>query len=277
MFYKFYKKSGDFANQTVRKLGRELGTKKIGHTGILDPLASGLMIIATESDTKLLQYIDDKTKTYVTTCLFGYYSDSYDIDTEYKKVTDNSVTKEQIEQAILKIKQQTTQIPPIYSAKKINGQKAYDLARKNVEFEIKPQSITIYELKLLEFDFEKQWAKFEMKVSEGAYVRSVLMDLAKECDNSCVMDSLLRKECGKVKLDNLKENELSEISLNELFVLPTFDLNDYEKNQLKFGRSFTKRNGKDGIYLAINNNQVASVGEVKDEKFSPKKVFMERL
>ncbi|WP_036452344.1 tRNA pseudouridine(55) synthase TruB [Mycoplasma buteonis] len=276
MFYKYHKKSSSFANESVRKLSKQLAAKKIGHSGILDPLASGLMIVATDSDTKLLQYISNKTKSYIATCFFGYYSESYDIDTKYEKVTDKLITKEELLLAIDKIKKQTSQIPPIYSAKKINGQKAYDLARQNIKVELKPQKITIHKLELLEFDFEKQSAKIQMQVSEGTYVRSILMDIAKECNSSAVMDSLIRTACGNVTLDNLKQQETEEINLTDLFDYQILEINDAQAKELSYGRSFqiTKN---DAIYLLSKNKQIVSVGEVKQNTYYPKKVFLERL
>ncbi|WP_406614418.1 tRNA pseudouridine(55) synthase TruB [Mycoplasma corogypsi] len=278
MFYKFHKKTGDFANQRVRKLGRKLATKKVGHTGILDPLASGLMIVATDSDTKLLSYISDKTKTYIASCKFGFYSDSYDICTETKVVKGNKITKEVLIKAIEHVKTLTEQIPPIYSAKSINGTRAYECARNNIEVELKPQKIQIFSLELLEFNEVKQEAKFLMDVSEGTYVRSVLMDIAKFCNNSCVMSELVRTKCGKIKLDNLEADGFETLDINELFDVPLIEIDESFYKALKNGNSF-RYQINDGTYFIFDptQNHIVAIGFVKDNIFQPKKVLIERL
>ncbi|RIV16459.1 tRNA pseudouridine(55) synthase TruB [Mycoplasmopsis gallopavonis] len=278
MFYKFHKASKEFANQTIRKFGKKINATKVGHTGILDPLASGLMIVATDSDTKLLEYISDKTKAYIAKAKFGYKSESLDIDTPVSFLEKTEITKKNIEEVLPKILKLKEQIPPIYSAKKINGKKAYEYARENQKVEMRVQKIEIFELQILNFDFKKQELEIYMKVSEGTYVRSLLMDLAKFLKTSCVMNYLKRVECGTIKLNKLEENQSEQLDWNELIDLPFFELNEFEINQLHFGRSFQKNNFKDNqLVLGIKEKKVACVGIIQNNKFQPKKVFLERL
>ncbi|VEU70273.1 tRNA pseudouridine(55) synthase TruB [Mycoplasmopsis glycophila] len=277
MFYKYNKPKGIYANKAIRDLGKKINTKKIGHTGILDPLASGLMIVATEEDTKLLQYIENKTKTYLAKCKFGFKSDSYDIDTEVINLNLPLVTKDEILKSIEIVKHFTEQIPPIYSAKKINGKKAYDYAREKQQINLKPQKIKIYKLELIDFSFEKQEATFYMHVSEGSYVRSILVDIAKQFNNSCVMTELKRIACGNIELNSLLEDCYEEIKIDQIIQLPKFKLNDYEKEQLKYGRRFSSKL-PNGVVFALNSkNEIAAIGEIKENRFAPKKVFTERL
>ncbi|WP_025755263.1 hypothetical protein [Mycoplasmopsis cricetuli] len=277
MFLRYNKPTNVFASKKVREIGKKLKTKKIGHNGILDPLAQGLMILATEEDTKLFEYFDDNTKTYVAECDFFYSSDSLDISSSnIKKEPKVFFNKKELHRAISIVSNQREQIPPKISAKKINGKKAYHLFSQNQEFELKPQRILIYYIHLLDFDWENYKMKIELKISSGGYVRSVLRDIAKILKTSCVMTSLIRTRIGLVKLENLELDKYEEISYNHLIDLPEISLKLEHIKKLKNGAFFDCQK-YDGTYLAIWENKIVSVGEVKDNKYYPKKVFVERL
>ncbi|WP_158763884.1 tRNA pseudouridine(55) synthase TruB [Mycoplasma sp. NEAQ87857] len=277
MFYKYYKKTNSFANQSVRNISKSINTKKIGHNGILDPMAEGLMIVASDYDTKLLQYIANKQKTYIAKCSFGYASDTLDATGEVVKVDAEPIELNQLIKAIEVIKQQTTQIPPIYSAKKINGKKGYEYARANQEVEIPAHKIKIFKLDLLNFDFKNQTAEFEIEVSEGTYIRTLLVDLAKECNNNCIMTYLKRTKIGEIDLTGVNPGEFIDLDPTLLFDNPTFKLVNSNFDALKYGRSFELK-ALNGLYFGLNsNNEVATIGRVENNTFFPKNVFNERL
>ncbi|WP_027121082.1 tRNA pseudouridine(55) synthase TruB [Mycoplasma leonicaptivi] len=279
MFYLYHKKSGDFANKSVRKLGRNLQTKKIGHTGILDPLASGLMLIATESDTRTLEYIENKDKTYIASATFNLSSDTLDITGNVVKNSFDKVLKKTLENALDEIKKTKTQQPPIYSAKKINGKKAYEYARNDKFVEIPKQKIEIYDLELLDFNFEKQTFEIKTRVSEGTYIRTLLYDIAKLCNNICVMKKLIRTNIGTLSLEGIQENELKKIDdIRKLFNANFVQLNPIWINDLLNGRTI-KMNFSEGLTFIFSTkiNEICCVGFIKDNIFHPKKVFKERL
>ncbi|WLP85423.1 tRNA pseudouridine(55) synthase TruB [Mycoplasma seminis] len=278
MFYKFNKPSGVFANKTVRSLQKELNASKIGHTGILDPLAEGLMLVATDFETKMLQYIDDKNKTYIAKALFGKSSDTYDIDGEIITHNEEKITLEELNDAIAYMKTTTSQIPPIFSAKKINGKKAYDYARNNEEVTLREQKIKIFKYDLLEFNYEKQVATLEIMVSEGTYIRSILVDTAAYVNKHCLMSYLKRTQVGNIALDNLPVGKYEAVSIESLINFEIVNLDEFSYKYLKNGNEF-KLHKPDGYYL-INNpkiNLICAIGEVKNNVFHPKKVALERI
>ncbi|MFV8475916.1 tRNA pseudouridine(55) synthase TruB [Mycoplasma sp. 654] len=278
MFYKFYKPTGVFANKTVRSLQRELNANKIGHIGILDPLAQGLMIVATDFETKLLQYVKNKNKTYIAKVKFGYFSDSYDSDGNIQKCIEEPITKEQLEEAVKYISQTTSQIPPIFSAKKVNGRKAYEYARKAENIELKPQAIKIFSYSILDFNYQNQEAEVYLEVSEGTYIRTILVDTAAYWNKHAIMTALKRTQVGDVKLGNLKANEYDSIDISDIISLPILNLKNENIKAIEHGNSF-KIIAADGMYLLRNpaNNLICAVGEVKNNVFQPKKVALERI
>ncbi|UUM19695.1 MULTISPECIES: tRNA pseudouridine(55) synthase TruB [unclassified Mycoplasma] len=277
MFFVFHKPCNVFSNKAIRQIGRELSTKKIGHTGTLDPLASGLMLLASHEDTKLLQYITHKEKTYIAECEFFYTSislDNYNCNPQFTGKVEFSL--KQLQSVIEQVSQQKEQIPPQLSAKKINGKRAHELLRKNEQFQLKPQPIKIHYLKLLTFDQDSYKARFEMKISQGGYVRSILRDIASALGTTCVMTNLVRTKIGNISLDDLTQNQYKEISFEKLINLPYFEIDNHAESKLKHGNEFDikKDNGK---YLIVKNSQIISIGEVKNNKYYPKRVFNERF
>ncbi|MHA3825952.1 tRNA pseudouridine(55) synthase TruB [Mycoplasma sp. BRA285] len=278
MFYKFYKPTGVFANKTVRSLQRELKANKIGHIGILDPLAEGLMIVATDFETKLLQYVDNKNKTYIAKVKFGYSSDTYDVDGNIIQHQEDKITLEELQKAVAYIKTTTSQIPPIFSAKKINGKKAYEYARNNEEIKLKPQAISVYQYEILNFNYYEQEAEVLLSVSEGTYIRTILVDTASYCNKHAIMSALKRTNVGDVELDELKPNECKEIQISDIISLPIIVLQNNNIKSIQHGNPFDV-NAKNGMSLLLNpkNNLICAVGEVKDNVFWPKKVALERI
>lgn len=277
MFLKYYKPQNVFSNQKVRQIGKQLGTKKVGHTGTLDPLASGLMIIASHEDTRMLEYITHTTKTYIAQAQFFYQSaslDNYNCTPEATPKVEFS--KDQLLQAINKIKQTNQQIPPQISAKKINGKRAYDLSRDSIKFELKPQKIKIRHLQLLDFDNQNWTFKIKLTISAGGYVRSVLRDIACELNTTCVMTSLKRTQIGNLTLDGLSEDTYEEIDFTKLIDLQRLELNDKWIKALKNGNAFECKQ-PNGKYLIVKENLIVSVGEINNHLYQPHKVFIERI
>ncbi|ATO31064.1 tRNA pseudouridine(55) synthase TruB [Mycoplasmopsis bovirhinis] len=277
MFVKFYKQKGDYSNKRIRALAKELQVNKIGHLGILDPLAEGLMIVATDEDTRLLEYIDDKTKVYKAKAKLFLTSDTLDIMGFVQNTEVFKITNEEFLAAINKAKEFKTQIPPLFSAKKINGKKAYQYARENKEIELNPQEIQINHLELINYDIENHEFEIIADVSHGTYIRTLLCDIAKLLNTTCIMTELKRLSIGKVKLSKLEPNEFKEINHSELFNLPILNLNEGELKLLENGDSF-KVNLNDAQVFAFNPflEQICAVGQITNKIFYPKKVFPKR-
>ena len=170
------KPSGITSFDVIRKLRKILKIKKIGHTGTLDPLASGVLVVCTGKATRLVQDIEKLEKEYVATFKLGVATDTYDIEGKVIDSCENfSITTDMLKETLEKFKGDIKQVPPMYSAIKINGQKLYDLARRGEVIEREARDVSIYSLDLLEFDGVN--AKISCKVSKGTYIRSLIFDI----------------------------------------------------------------------------------------------------
>ena len=183
MFFLIQKPLGLSSFSTIAHFRKKFGIKKIGHTGTLDPLATGLLLVATGNSTKLIPYIDKARKTYIFTVRFDGCTPSCDMDTpiEYLESTileqsRLSLTGDQIQQTIeTHFSGKIQQIPPSYSALRINGQRAYNMARAGESVVVPERTIEIYSSKTLAYSFPE--LTLEMEVSVGTYIRSIARDL----------------------------------------------------------------------------------------------------
>ncbi len=175
-FYFWDKKSGETSFDVVAQVRKLTGVKKVGHTGTLDPLATGLLIVAVGEATKLIEYMMGHEKEYEVLAHFGFRSDSYDADGVVEAVSDSVVSVEEVERAVAEnFLGEILQVPPKFSALKIEGKRAYDLARAGAEFEMKARKIFVKEFEVLSFDWP--FVRFRLSVSSGSYVRSLVHDL----------------------------------------------------------------------------------------------------
>ncbi|MCR5545229.1 MAG: tRNA pseudouridine(55) synthase TruB [Lachnospiraceae bacterium] len=221
------KEAGFTSFDVVAKLRGILHMKKIGHTGTLDPSATGVLPIVLGKATKAVNYIEDHDKTYIASLCLGKTTDTYDGDGAFVFSSDKVVSKETFLLELEKFLGKQKQIPPMYSAKKVNGKKLYELAREGIEVERKPEDIEIYSLKLLSFEFP--FASIEVNCSKGTYIRSLIHDLGQNLGCGAYMTNLNRtKACGfslneSYTLDEIQtlrdEDRLDEIfhPIQELF------------------------------------------------------------
>jgi tRNA pseudouridine55 synthase len=227
-FINLYKPSGITSNKALGILKFALKENnivtKVGHMGTLDPIAEGVLPIALGRATRLFDYTLEKVKTYVATFQFGINTDT--LDTE-GKVTDTCTiipSIEDIEKVLPEFIGEIDQMPPQFSAKSINGVKAYKLARQGIEVELKPKTITIYSIDNLE-KLGNDTYRMEIKCSGGTYIRSIGRDLADKLNTYAIMTNLIRTKNGyfdienSVKLDNInKINEDNIINMEAILV-----------------------------------------------------------
>lgn len=178
---------------------KQIKKLKVGHGGTLDPRATGLMIIATGTFTKKLQEIQDDTKEYIATVTFGATTPSYDTETEIDQHFDYAhITQQSIEETLQKeFSGEIIQKPPIYSAKSVNGQRAYKAARKGESIDIPPQKICIYETEIITFSNPNLIIR--IKCSKGTYIRSIAYDLGKSLNSGAYLQELHRTASGSFK------------------------------------------------------------------------------
>ncbi len=231
---------------SVKKVLRMRGIDtKVGHLGTLDPLASGVLPIALGRATRLFDFSLAKTKTYLAAFKFGYTCETLDICSELIPFDGEKVTKEKIERVLPTFIGRQNQIPPQYSAKNIQGERAYKKARKGEVFELPAKEIEIFACNLLE-QTEEDTFTFQIVCSSGTYIRSVARDLGKALGTEAVMSSLCRTASGKFTLENsISEEELlSRADSFEEYILPMdFLLSDLPSVTLSEQETFRIENG----------------------------------
>jgi len=193
---------GITSHQVINKIRKKLFLKKIGHTGTLDPLAEGLLLIMIgKTYTKMSQKFLTLDKDYEATILLGVETSTYDAQGSINNVKKvNNFSKEEIECAMNDFKGIQSQTPPIFSAKKYNGKPLYFFARKGLEVNINPNVVNVYEFKLL--SMELPYLKVYLKCSKGCYVRSIAHDLGKKIGCGAHITSLTRTKIGKISIEN---------------------------------------------------------------------------
>jgi tRNA pseudouridine55 synthase len=196
------KPRGITSHDVIKKLREITNIKKIGHSGTLDPLAEGLLILGIGREfTKKLNTLQKEDKEYIATLKLGEISDTFDKEGRIKKLKIKNIPKkEEIERVLNTFLGQIEQIPPIFSAKKIGGKKSYQLARKGIIPKLKPQKVNIYEISLLAYDFPL--LKIKIKCSHGTYIRSLANDIGEKLGFGAYLEELVRTKIGETSIDD---------------------------------------------------------------------------
>lgn len=281
-FLNVYKPKGLTSHDVVAKLRKITKIRQIGHTGTLDPFATGVLPVCIGKATRLIEYLEDD-KEYLATVQFGKNTDSYDIDGEVTATFDKRVNQDELEDVLGNFRGEIMQLPPIYSAVKVNGKKLYEYARKGEDVEIEPRKVFISKLELLDFDVETQSAKLLVACSKGTYIRSIAYDVGRMLGCGGYLTALERTKAGKFKLETaVRLEDLSELSvvvnhlINPVDVLnlPVFELDETQKNLVSHGMSIENQgfNNLDVVIL-LYGAKIYAVGKVNQDKILVKKVF----
>ncbi len=245
------------SQDVVSKLRGVLHTKRIGHGGTLDPMATGVLPVFVGRATRGVEFFEHAVKTYEATLRLGITTDTEDITGTVLEQKDVSVTREQFEAALEQFRGEIQQIPPMYSALKINGQKLCDLARKGKEVERKPRTITIFELTCLSFDGDT--ARLRVTCSKGTYIRTLCKDIGQALGCGGCMDALRRVGAGVYTIDEaiplqvLVDSQDPESFLRPVDSMftqyPAVTLTDKQALRCRNGNSFSVQMA-DGTYRA---------------------------
>lgn len=206
-----YKEKGFTSHDVVAKLRGICKQKKIGHTGTLDPDAVGVLPVCLGSATRLCDMLTEKEKEYVAVCRLGLTTDTQDASGKVLTEKEVNVTPEQLKEVTASFLGDSMQIPPMYSALKVNGKKLYELAREGKEVERKPRPITVYELELT----EEKLPEFTMRVkcSKGTYIRTLCYDIGEKLGCGGIMVSLVRTKVGRFPIEEaLPLSRLQELA-----------------------------------------------------------------
>jgi tRNA pseudouridine55 synthase len=281
------KPEGITSHDVVARCRRILKTKRVGHTGTLDPFATGVMVVLVGRATRLAQFLDKDTKEYLATVRLGFETDTGDRtgSSKFQVPGSKSVSIEDIENILPEFRGEIWQTPPMYSAKKVDGKKLYELARKGIEIERNPVKLTIHELQIAESGLKKNvndsesetenlkletW-NLELKVlcSAGTYIRVLAEDVGKKLGTGAHLAELRRTKAGKfgiekaVTLEELErlaaENKVSNalVSMNEAVShLAEIDLSESDAAKIKNGVKLKRAAGefKDNENLRLTEN-----------------------
>ena len=264
MFKIIYKPSKISSFQQIREFQKQNQIQKIGHSGTLDYLACGLLLIATDEDTKLLPYLQNKNKEYYVKAQLGYVSKTYDEEGPIESFSSYQPNEDEVMQVIYSFLGKIKQIPPVFSAKKIKGKKAYELARKNQTIELKPIDVTIYDI--WDIDYQYPFLEFKTKVSNGTYIRSLIHDIGLKLKTGAYITYLER-----TKIHGLGIND--EINVEQLLSLKTYELESDEILKKLFNGLKIKLKIANGEYLLKMKNEIIGIINVENNLVVKQKLF----
>lgn len=233
-FLNVYKPKGITSHDVVSALRRITKVKQIGHTGTLDPFAEGVLPICIGKATRLIEYLDDD-KAYTGTIQLGSSTTTYDLEGEEVNFSDKKVTLNEIEAALDKFRGEIEQLPPIYSAIKVNGKKLYEYAKEGKEVKIEPRRVNISKLEILEYDETNRRLTLHIECSKGTYIRSIAHDLGTELTTFGHLVKLVRVKAGMFEVNNAVslEHIQTKEDVEKLLIAPLKKLNymTYELNK----------------------------------------------
>lgn len=282
------KPQGLSSNQALRKIQYELKAKKAGHIGTLDPFATGVLPLAFGEATKLIPYLEGEEKTYEFNLEFGTSTTTGDIEGEIYQTSSKIPTINEIKKIIPNFLGSISQIPPKYSAIHINGQRAYDLARAGIDFEVPKREVTIKNLELKSYTPETKTAFFSVTCSKGTYVRTLGEDIAKSLDTVGHLTTLRRTKnsffelSDTILLENLKNMLYTTPVENIVLPVETFlcditviALTDSQSIKLKNGQPIenTRNISSNTICAAQYENKLVAIVEAKENTLLPIRVF----
>ncbi|MBP0726197.1 tRNA pseudouridine(55) synthase TruB [Bacillus sp. RG28] len=292
------KPAGLTSHDCVYKVRKLLKTRKVGHTGTLDPEVTGVLPICVGEATKLIPYLTDDRKKYIGKVTLGYSTTTEDAHGEVveKKNVDRVITRDEILTIFQKLTGTIRQTPPMYSAVKVNGKKLYEYARAGIEVERPTREVEIYHLNLLddqlEFEGEEVSFSFEVFCSKGTYVRTLAVQIGEMLGYPAHMSYLTRTKAGSFTIEDCVtfeqlEEMINADLLNEAFMTieealddyPSITVNEEDETKVFNGGMFRNEIGlKEGEYATVKNSNskiiaVYSVNPKNDQLIKPTRVF----
>lgn len=278
------KPQGKTSHDVVNTLRKFFNTRAIGHAGTLDPMATGILVLGVNKATRLLTFCVGDDKTYSATIRLG---ESTDTDDATGKIIDKSsiakLTKNDIEKAIIEFIGEIEQIPSTYSAIKIKGKKAYELARQGEAVELKPRKVTIKKFDLLNYLPNQDTIDLEVLVecSSGTYIRALARDLGAKLNTGAHLTKLHRKQSGRfsesdvTELTNPKIIPLVEVAK---LLFPIIQITQEQAKDLSQGRKVLLASEQSQLQAAIDpQDQLIALVEKQEDKIAPKLVFGESI
>jgi len=277
------KEKGYTSRDVVNIVSKKLGIKKVGHTGTLDPLATGVLVVCVGNATKLVDLLTSAYKEYIATVELGTLTDSLDSDGKIIDELDSIIKKEEIEKVLYSFIGTYDQEVPIYSAVRVNGKKLYEYARNSLEVELPKRNVEIRKIELVsdvEYVNNKTIFKFRCLVSKGTYIRSLIRDIAYRLNTIGIMTDLIRTKQGKFKIeDSIYVNQIESsklIQIRDALNIRKVNVDDLMKFRVSNGQILNNiYNEEQVLFLDNENKEIALyITDLKDKsKLRPYKVF----
>ena len=270
------KPKGITSRDVVNEIVKKFHTKRVGHTGTLDPIATGLMIICINKGCKLVPLLTNHDKTYIATVKLGIKTDTYDVTGKVIEENNNyNLSKEDLISTLNSFIGSYNQEVPIYSSIKVNGKKLYEYARNNIPVELPKHLVNIYSIELL--DYNGDTFSFKVSVSKGTYIRSLINDIGNKLSIPMAMQDLNRITVGDFNIDKSKSLE----DINESDIIPIKDIFNMKKvivDDEVLLKKITNGNKLDDIYneeyiMFINNNKCIAIYKKEDNYLKVDNVF----
>ena len=274
------------SRDVVNSVCKKLNTRHIGHTGTLDPIATGVLVLGVNDGCKIIDLLTSNDKTYIAEIKMGLETDTLDITGNILKEEKVSISKEKIEEVINKFPKKYLQEVPKYSAIHVDGKRLYEYARNNIDVELPKREVEIYSLRLLDIDINNNTFKIEASVSKGTYIRSLIRDIGNMLNVPCTMNSLERTRQGIFDIKDAYN--LEEVDSNTKLISILDSLNNLEKikveddliKKVENGMILEFNTNNDIILIVDKNNKLLAIYkryEKDKNKMKPYKVFKEEL
>lgn len=292
-----YKEAGFTSHDVVAKLRGIVKQKKIGHTGTLDPDATGVLPVCLGKATRLCDMLTDETKTYEAVLLLGKSTDTQDISGKVLKVSEPEKDPEKIKKCVSGFEGEYRQIPPMYSALKVNGKKLYELAREGIEVERKARTVQLHQIDVLRIEPPRVWMR--VTCSKGTYIRTLCHDIGEALGCHGCMEQLVRTRVGKFEISGSRKlSEIEEIVKNhqlEKFLVPIDEMfSEYPYIKVQSEADGSAVNGNPlkeavfavekypehsgGIRIYTSSGEFVGIYQYEEKKkiWKPEKIFLER-
>lgn len=275
-------KPQDFTSRdVVNKIGGILKTKKIGHTGTLDPIATGVLVICVGNTTKLCEVLTSEYKEYIATIKLGIKTDTLDTTGTIIETKDFNITESQIKEVLTSFLGLSIQTTPIYSAVKVNGKRLYEYARENKQVELPTREINITNIELISYHDDE--IIFKTTVSKGTYIRALIDDICKKLNTVGTMSSLVRTKQGNFTIEDsytiedIENGNYKLLTIEEaLKDIETIHINKDIFNKVKNG-SIIEKSFQDDIACLVYKNKIVAIYQTyhsDSTKAKPFKMFI---
>ena len=255
------KKKNMTSRDVVNSLIKILNTKKIGHTGTLDPFAEGLLLVGVNKGLKVVKLLNYKDKEYIAKVKLGIKTDTLDITGNILEEKKEELNKEELLEVLKSFIGEYSYEVPIYSAIKVNGKKLYEYARNNQKVELPIKNSYIYDIKLI--DFKDNSFTFSVKVSNGTYIRALVRDISKKINKLMTLEELTRTKIDSLllkdayTLEDIKNNNFKLLKINDLLNYKELELSGYLEAKVLNGNKIKLKEKEDNILFIKETEEIA--------------------